>query len=70
MSARIAKSIVEYRILKTIDTTTALAEIINKSSQFPQVKARIFQAIRIEVNKELENLEKSLQDAIKMLVLG
>jgi 16S rRNA (cytosine1402-N4)-methyltransferase len=69
MSSRIAKSIVESRILKTIDTTTDLAEIINKISQMPQVKARIFQAIRIEVNKELENLEKSLQDAIKMLVL-
>jgi 16S rRNA (cytosine1402-N4)-methyltransferase len=68
MSTRIAKSIVEARLLKTIDTTTDLAEIINKISFQPQVKARIFQAIRIEVNKELENLEKSLSDAIELLV--
>lgn len=68
MSTRIAKSIVEARLLKAIETTTDLAEIINKISFVPQVKARIFQAIRIEVNKELENLEKSLIDAIQMLV--
>lgn len=70
MSTRIAREIVERRILKQIETTKDLAEIINKISFVPQVKARIFQAIRIEVNKELENLEKSLNDSIKMLVSG
>lgn len=68
MSSRIAKAIVERRILKPIETTTDLAELINKISFMPQVKARIFQAIRIEVNKELENLEKSMKDSIELLV--
>ncbi|NCC71361.1 16S rRNA (cytosine(1402)-N(4))-methyltransferase [bacterium] len=33
----------------------------------PKTKSRIFQALRIEVNKELEALEISLRDAIELL---
>jgi 16S rRNA C1402 N4-methylase RsmH len=36
-------------------------------TRHPKAKTRIFQAIRIEVNKELENLEKSLNNAIELL---
>ena len=61
---KISKLIVEYRRKKRFESTLELAKII----PWPiKVKSRIFQAIRIEVNKELEVLEKSLLDAIKIL---
>jgi 16S rRNA (cytosine1402-N4)-methyltransferase len=63
----IVKAIILERKKKKIQTTKELAQIIETISFFPQTKARIFQAIRIEVNQELRYLEKSLQDAIKIL---
>ncbi len=48
-------------------TTRELAETIDECINFHKAKNRIFQALRIETNKEIENLEKSLKDAIKLL---
>lgn len=48
-------------------TTVQLSDLIMKVSKFPKTKTRIFQALRIEVNKELEVIETSLQDAITLL---
>ncbi len=60
---RIAKNIVEYRKKKKINTTLELANIILKC--YPKGKwfkthpaTKTFQAVRIEVNKELEVLDK------------
>lgn len=61
---KIAKNIVELRRKKRFETTLELSEIIPGGVK---VKSRIFQAIRIEVNGELEVLEKSLHDAISLL---
>ena len=61
---KIAHKIVDLRKQKKFETTSDLAEIIPGP---PKEKAKIFQALRIEVNKELEMLENSLQDAIKLL---
>lgn len=68
----IVKKIVEYRENKKIETTLELAEIIKSS--VPEKYRRehhparkVFQAIRIEVNNELEVFEKSLQDALEIL---
>jgi len=61
---KIAAKIVEYRKTKKFKTTSDLSEIL---PDMPKVKSRIFQAIRIEVNNELKNLEISLEDAIKLL---
>jgi len=61
---KIAHKIVELRKQKKFETTSNLAEIISGP---PKEKAKIFQALRIEVNKELEMLEKSLNNAIKLL---
>jgi len=61
---KIAHKIVELRKQKKFETTSDLAEIIPGP---PKEKAKIFQALRIEVNKELEMLENSLQDAIQLL---
>ncbi len=68
----IAKNIVKYRNEKEITTTFELVDIIKNS--VPEKRKRkshpakkVFQAIRIEVNKELEVLEKALKDAIEIL---
>ncbi len=66
-SKKISEAIYRERKKKKIETTKDLSEIIEKNSKNIKTKARIFQALRIEVNKELENLEKSLTDAIKLL---
>lgn len=72
----IAKKIVEYRKIKTIETTTELACIISGAVPERYRKGKIhpatrtFQALRIAVNKELENLEKFMPQAIEALSSG
>ena len=73
-SKRIAKAIVNQRKITPIKTTTELANIILKST--PKIKSnihpatRVFQAIRIEVNKELINVKKILGDVLDLLDYG
>jgi len=71
----IAKNIIKYREQKPISTTFELVDIIRGSMPFKATREthparRSFQAIRIEVNKELEVLEKGLIDAIDLLNVG
>lgn len=71
----IAKNIIKYREPKPISTTFELVDIIRGSMPFKATREthparRSFQAIRIEVNKELEVLEKGLIDAIELLNVG
>lgn len=69
----ITKKIVEYRKKKKIETTVELAEIIKNAApaKYRHGKlnpaTRTFQALRIAVNNELENLEKFLKQAIERL---
>lgn len=71
-SRRIAKNICEYRKIEKIDTTGKLVEIIEKSvpkfgkNQGHPAK-RTFQAIRIEVNNEIEPLYNTIMDSIDCL---
>lgn len=72
---RIAKFIVERRERKTIKTTGELVEIIKdaipaKFQKDGHPAKRTFQAIRIEVNKELEILDKAVEDSIEHLNKG
>lgn len=73
-SKRIAKKIIEVRKLKSIETTTELANLIVNCT--PHVKSsihpatRVFQAIRIEVNKELTNVKNTLNDVLELLDIG
>ncbi len=70
-SKRIAKKIVEVRAKKKIETTGELASII--VSAVPKIKSaihpatRVFQAIRIEVNNELKNVNFVLHDILDLL---
>ena len=68
----IAKSIIENR---PINTTLELAEIIKNSVPISyrnksHPARKVFQAIRIEVNHELDILESSLRDAFDLLNVG
>ncbi len=68
----IASAIVNKRKEKNIETTLELAEIIKESvperyRRNSHPARKVFQAIRIEVNKELEVFEKALNDAIELL---
>ena len=72
---RIAKNIVLHRQNKDIETTGELVDIIKES--YPKAKMRdshparkTFQAIRIEVNAELDALEKTLDSALDCLSSG
>ncbi len=73
-SKRIAKAIIQTRKVKKINTTLELADLILKST--PKIKSsihpatRVFQAIRIEVNHELQNVKNTLNDVLDLLEFG
>lgn len=75
-SSNIAKKIEKYRQNKTIDTTLELVEVIKSALPAAVLRKtghpakKIFQAIRIEVNKELSVFQKSLVDAFDVLNLN
>ena len=74
-SKSIARNIVNARKNKRIETTLELADIISKSVPFKAKKdhhpaRQVFQAIRIEVNHELDILEDALKDALSILNVG
>lgn len=69
-AGRIANAIVSARSQKTIETTFDLIDIVNKHiprNQENKYLAMIFQALRIEVNDELEALEAMLKQAVEIL---
>ena len=68
---RIANAIVNRRQQQPILTTLALAKLIEDSvpfrDKFKHPATRSFQAIRIEINQELEQIKTSLQQALSAL---
>ncbi|WP_454962476.1 16S rRNA (cytosine(1402)-N(4))-methyltransferase RsmH [Eggerthia catenaformis] len=75
-SKSIARHIERERKIKPIETTFELSEIIRKAIPARARRTgghpakRTFQAIRIEVNDELNVFEKSLHDALSLLNVG
>jgi len=72
-SRHIAKRIIEYRRSKRIDTTTDLADIIEEITPFKyriKTLSRVFQALRIYVNDELEILKTFLTKSVDLLAEG
>lgn len=73
---RIANFIVNARSIKPIETTLELVEIIKNAipakarREGPHPAKRTFQAIRIEVNSELQILNKTIEDGVKRLNKG
>ncbi len=72
-AAKIARAIVKKRQIKPIETTEELAQIIRSivpAATVIKSLSRIFQAIRIHVNRELAVLETALIQALLLLRLG
>ena len=68
----IAKNIVKERQISPIETTMQLVDIIRKSIPISKQKdghpaKRTFQAIRIEVNNEIEPLKETIRNCIECL---
>lgn len=75
-AASIARNICKEREKAPVETTFQLSEIVKQAipaksrRQGPHPAKRTFQAIRIEVNQELEKLEKALRDLFDTLKPG
>jgi len=73
-AVRIAKNIIQKRFQEPIETTHQLAAIVSeahprwKRGQHPATK--IFQAIRIHINNELEDLDVLLENVLNILKVG
>lgn len=70
---QITRDIIEQRKQKKFDTTTELVELLKKKIPLRYLNrdlSKIFQALRIEVNNELENLKHALIDCIDILIPG
>ena len=77
LAVQIARAVVRARDERPLETTDELAELIRavyqragfrKSDRHPAV--RVFQALRIAVNREMEVLEKALQAALQLIQPG
>ena len=69
-SFRLAKSICEFRDSQELKTTDQLNEIISEifpPTRINKFKAMVFQALRIEVNNEMEVLKSFLEQAADVL---
>ncbi len=71
---RIARAIIRARQAAPITTTLQLAEIVAAANpaweRDKHPATRTFQAIRIHINRELQDLEQSLRQALKVLTPG
>jgi 16S rRNA (cytosine1402-N4)-methyltransferase len=72
-ASRISDFVIKARIDKPINTTFELVDIIKAAipasarREGPHPAKRVFQAIRIEVNQELQILEKAVNDCLDVL---
>ncbi|HVS03621.1 MAG TPA: 16S rRNA (cytosine(1402)-N(4))-methyltransferase RsmH [Thermoanaerobaculia bacterium] len=72
MAGRIAHAIAEVRAERPITTTGQLRDLVVRAKGRPRegridAATRVFQALRIEVNRELEELERLLEEAVRLL---
>lgn len=71
---RIAKAVIERRQRSPLQTTAELAslieQVIPKREKHKHPATRSFQAIRIEVNNELAEIKKGLQQSVNILSSG
>jgi len=72
-AAKIARAIEKARISKQIASTAALVKLIEtvvKRSYVRPTLARIFQALRIEVNAEFANIFRGIDDGFEIMACG
>lgn len=73
-SKRIARAIINVRAEREITRTADLAQIIKDANprweKHKHPATRVFQAIRIAVNRELDDLKKALEQAVDLLLPG
>lgn len=73
-SRQIARAIVQQRERAPIETTDQLAALVERAVGGRRGRVhpatRTFQALRIAVNRELENLEEALPQALEVLAVG
>ncbi len=74
-ASSIAKGIINARGIKTIETTLELVEIIKNSVPIKYRRdhhpaRKVFQAIRIEVNDELNVFTKAIRQALELIDVG
>ena len=72
-SRAMARSIVKARAQRSIDTTQQLLDVIKPHIRVSQEKkelAQVFQALRIEVNHEIDVLKRLLQSSLDVLRPG
>ena len=74
-SRRIARAIIAARRAGPVATTGRLAEIVRRAipsrgRQRIDPATRTFQALRIWVNRELDHLDASLEDMVRLLSVG
>jgi len=67
LSRQIAKEIIENRPIETTGQLRDAVEQVVHGRHTIKSVARVFQGIRIEVNRELDVLKTALQDALKLL---
>ena len=69
---RVARVIVQERELRPIDTTAALASVVRRAKRHRRdekidAATRVFQALRIAVNEELQEVEELMDQAAQLL---
>ena len=71
---QIAAAIVNARAIAPITHTHQLAKLVAQSSGYRRSRlhpaTRVFQAVRIHINEELEVLERALEQCVELLVAG
>jgi 16S rRNA (cytosine1402-N4)-methyltransferase len=72
-SRRIAKALVQARKKERIDTTLKLASLVASCAPMPKgihPATRVFQALRLAVNEELDSLKEVIPQAVSLLAPG
>jgi len=71
---RIARSVAARRVLQPLATTVDLVDVVvsaqPRPDPFKHSATRVFQAVRIRINEELADLERGLEQAFDLLVVG